>query len=199
MTTRANEFDYKVAVCLCIIINWATFPMLLQTASSSPVVMKTYQDFGLGFKMQYPSSMVIEKGSEVGTSNVTLYSPQASPDNYLSVAITVTPKAQLIKFGLNSNNLNTMARQVSLAFITQDGAEVTNKTKTFIDGAPAYLIQAQGSNLTVRHIQSQGHMIYTSDYIILKQDILYIVGFITFNHNKFLALEQNIIQSFKFV
>ena len=87
--------------------------------------------------MQYPSSMVIEKGSEVGTSNVTLYSPQASPDNYLSVAITLTPKAQLIKFGLNSSNLDTMARQVSLAFITQDDAEVTNNTKAFIDGAPA--------------------------------------------------------------
>jgi hypothetical protein len=75
--------------------------------------MKTYQDFGLGFKMVYPTGMIIEKGRILDSNNITIYYPTVSTtDNYITIQVTATPASSSLMSDNNFNayDLNQTAR-----------------------------------------------------------------------------------------
>jgi hypothetical protein len=92
-----------------------------------------------------------------------------------------------------------MGRQVSLK--VSSVGEVTNKTKISIDTVPAYNIQAQGGTLFAKHFQgqAQGYTIYVSSYSVVKESSVFGIVFNTFNQAKFLPLEKEMIESFRFL
>jgi hypothetical protein len=98
-----------LGVCLSVMVVLLGSPFYGLPASSTPSSIyptKTYQDFGLGFKVQYLSNMTVEKGSLGLPNNVAFYSKGASVDNFLSVDIEVTPADVIFSQGLNTYNLD---------------------------------------------------------------------------------------------
>lgn len=206
MSKKKGIFVAFSSIVMVLILANISIP-IYQTSSAAAVVpststpTKTYQDFGLGFRIEYSSGMLVEKGSEQGSQNVTFYTPQiSSTDKFLSVEVTVTPISVVSSLGLNPYDLDVFATQTSLG-ITNAGHDVTNKTKLVVDNVSAYQIQFNGINQdNVKHLQDhQGEKFYVSNYVMIRHDIVYIVAFITFNPTKFLPLEYKIIQSFRFV
>jgi hypothetical protein len=156
--------------------------------ATTAATTKTFQDFGLGFKIEYPSNMTIEKGS----NNITLLTQEITkPPHALSVVVVASPWAAAMGItGLfSAPSLDTLARQVGLALAND--TTVTNKTKVVVDNTPAYLIQGVG-NL-------HGKTSYLSSYLAIKDNAVYIITFRTTDQAKFQPIEHKIIQSFRFV
>lgn len=180
-------FEILMLVLSMVVINQNIYAV---PSNATIAATKTYQDFGLGFKIEYPSNMTIEKGSD----NVTLHTP-GHPANAPLIRVFVSSWAKALGLSglFTPPNLDTLARQVSLEAVSNATTQttVTNKTKVVVDNTPAYLLQTEENY--------NGKPLYKSLYLILRESIVYVVAIGTTDQAKLLPLEHKIIQSFRFV
>lgn len=155
---------------------------------------KTFQDFGLGFKIEYPSNLVLKKNPDNLTlSNPVLFNNVSSYVGSVfnsSMGVMTWTKAIGLSGMFTPPNLDALTRNVALA-LTDSNVTVTNKTKLTIDNTSASLIQA------VR--PTHGYTVHESTYLILKGDLAYILTFTYLDKAKFQPVEQKIVKSFKFI
>jgi hypothetical protein len=159
-------------------------------AAPSATTTKAYQDFGLGFRVEYPANLLLQKGAD----NVSLSNPQTlnNASNYFKSTISVNTWVKEIgPSGLfTPPTLDTLARNVALGALNANGT-VTNKTKLTIDNTSAYLVESGGT--------FNGHSYYVTDYLILKGNLVYDLLFSYSDQAKFLPVEQRIVKSFMFI
>lgn len=201
-----------VEIVKFVIVAWvllaASSISIHQTASAAvgvapTIPMKTYSDFGLGFKMQVPSYLVVHRG----TDNVTLRIPASFNDssNHLTILAVVTPYSKYTsQMDLSfTPNLDDFARKFGLLLVSfyskNNNETLTNKTKLVVgNGTSAYLFQSETTlnNTTNNHAQK---LLYRSYYLMLSDNLIYAITFATFNQTKFLPIEQKIMQSFRLI
>jgi hypothetical protein len=162
-----------------------------QTVSAAAVpTTKAYQNFGLGFKLDYPSNMTL---TEINPDNVTFvaHRSQLNHTAYIAANIAVLPwiKAIGISGMFTPPNLDTLVRHIGLQ--VSGNSTITNKTKVVVDNTTAYLLQLQ-SNF-------KGRIVYLSVYVMLKGDIAYLISFTVTEPQRLLPLEQKMIGSFRFI
>jgi hypothetical protein len=128
--------------------------------ATTAATTKTFQDFGLGFKIEYPSNMTIQKAS----NNITL----SAPGNTSIIKVIVTPWAAAMGLSglFTPPNLDTFVRQISLAAVSNATAPVTitNKTKVLVDNTSAYLLQSNQNY--------KGKPLYIDLYVILREGVI---------------------------
>jgi len=100
--------NYSVFLYLCLFLFSEIYTSLEKATT------KTYQDFGLGFKIEYPSDLVLHGNAD----NITLNAP------FFRGKILVVPWDRMV------SNLDTWARHIALTT-----SNVTNKTKPTIDSS----------------------------------------------------------------
>lgn len=170
------------------------------TNSTSPIQMKTYSDYGLGFKMQIPSDVIVVNR---GNDNVTLRNPGTFYNSsHLKVIVSVG------RYGTYSSqldlsyppSLDDLARHYALllASSNSNNQTLTNKTKLVVgNGTIAYLFQGETTlNNTANHSQKT---VFYSIYLILSDNLVYNISFSTSNQTKFLSIEREIMKSFRFI
>ena len=171
------------------------------TSEAASVPMKTYSDYGLGFKMLIPSYLVVHRYAD----NVILRNPPSFNDssNHLTISARVTPASNyFMSVGSFTPNLDNFAKHIGLYLASLYpiyNETVTNKTKLVVgNGTSAYLFQSETSlnNTIANHGQK---VLYRSYYLTLIDNLVYSVEFATFNQTKFLPIEQKIMQSFRVI
>lgn len=176
---------------------------VLAPAVPVPIPMKTYSDFGLGFKMQVPSYLVVHRGA----GNVTLRNPTSFNDssNYFRIWTSVNPYSKFV-FPMDRSftpNLDDFAKHIGLvlaSLYSKDNDEtLTNKTKLVIgNGTSAYLFQSE-TTLNNTAVNNGQKLLYRSYYVMFNDNLVYAITFYTFNQPKFLSIEQKIKQSLRFI
>lgn len=196
-----------VTIIRFIIVAWvlvaASSVSIHQTASAiaATIPMKTYSDFGLGFKMQIPSYLLVHRYADT----VVLRNPPSFNDssNHLTIASRVTPVSNyFMSIGSFTPNLDELAKHVGLYLASLYpilNETVTNKTKLVVgNGTSAYLFQSEtGLNNTIANHGQK--ILYRSYYLMLNDNIVYSLQFATFNQTKFLPVEQQIMKSFRVI
>lgn len=185
MRKRVNKI-WPYAITIVLLISSSACHQVLAAASPTTTT-KTYQDYGLGFRIEYPANLILRNGSD----NITLYNPQNDSSNFFRSAVIVDTwiKSMGISGIFTPPTLDTLARQIDLG--VSANAIITNNTKLAIDNTSAYLIQAN----SIRH----GMTLYESLHLILKGDIVYLMVFSALDQQKFLQTEEKMVQSFRFI
>lgn len=166
--------------------------MTIHQSALAASSMKTYQDFGMGFKMDYPSNMTVTKtqGNITSGNKVTFSSP--IPHSF-TVTVRTAPYLVVVPLSLSSGppSLDTLATLASYG-ASVNNITVTNKTKLVVDNIPAYLVQTEKK-------LSNDKTEYYSIYMTLRDGTVTAVAFYATNPTKYAPLEKMMIQSFRFI